>query len=64
LPFQVNVDSQGRLTSLFYVLGGPGAAFGYTMTFSRHGQPVSVERPPAAEVTEASPAQYDSPPLT
>jgi hypothetical protein len=58
LPFQVTVDGQRRLTSIFYVLGTAGATFGYTMTFSNHGQPVSVQRPPAAEVTEASPAQY------
>jgi hypothetical protein len=58
LPFQVTVDGQGRLTSMFYVLGTAGATSAYTLTFSKHGQPVSVERPPAAEVTEATPAQY------
>jgi len=49
---------QRRLTSLFYVLGGATATTSYTLTLSKHGQPVSVQRPPAAEVTEASPAQY------
>ena len=58
LPFQVTVDGQRRLTSLFYVLGGATATTSYTLTLSKHGQPVSVQRPPAAEITEASPAQY------
>jgi hypothetical protein len=60
LPFQVTVDGQRRMTSVFYVLGTAGAAMSYTLTFSKHGQPVSIQRPPAAEVTEASPAQYGS----
>jgi hypothetical protein len=60
LPFQVTVDPEGRLTSIFYVLGAAGATTAQTLTLSKHGQPVPVERPPAAEVTEASPAQYGS----
>ncbi|MBW6438879.1 hypothetical protein KZ829_34630 [Actinoplanes hulinensis] len=53
VPFTAKVDGEGRLTELVIDMSSLGAGAGkMTTTYSDFGTPVSVEAPPAAEVTE------------
>lgn len=53
VPFTARADNQGRLVELTIDMSGLGAgATTMTTTYSDFGTPVTVEEPPAAEVTE------------
>ena len=58
VPYTAKVDAQGRLTDLSYTVETPVGAMETKLALTALGEPVTIDRPAAGDVQDATEEQY------